>query len=94
MTVTLALTAVALLLESSEKRSSITREKRLGAPEEYSGFWNRTAFAWLAATFRAGYSKYLVQNDLPVLDTRLQSNVLRQSLVSTWARCKYLFLSM
>lgn len=95
MTVTLILTAVALLLESTEKRSSVVaEEKRFGAPEEYSGFWTRTAFAWLAATFRAGYSKVLVQDDLPILDTRLQSNVLRQNLVSTWAKCKCLCRSM
>ncbi|KAK2883394.1 hypothetical protein FQN49_000034 [Arthroderma sp. PD_2] len=90
MTVTLILTAVALLLESTEKRSILAEEKRCGAPEEYSGLWSRTAFAWLAATFRAGYSKVLVPDDLPILDTRLQSSVLRQNLVSTWAKCKYL----
>lgn len=94
MTVTLILTAVALLLESTEKRSSVAEEKRFGAPEEYSGFWTRTTFAWLAATFRAGYSKVLVQDDLPILDTRLQSNVLRQNLVSSWAKCKYLCRSI
>ncbi|KAI1080070.1 ABC transporter [Whalleya microplaca] len=86
MTVTLILTVAALLLESAEKRSSITEEKRFGAPEEYSGFWTRTAFTWLVTTFRAGYSKVIVQDDLPILDTRLQSSVLRKSLVSTWAK--------
>ena len=89
MAAALTLTAVALLLEATEKRSSVAEEKRLGAPEEYSGFWTRTAFAWLTATFRAGYSKVLVQDDLPVLDTRLRSNLLRQNLVSTWAKCKH-----
>ncbi|KAH7359713.1 multidrug resistance-associated protein [Pyrenochaeta sp. MPI-SDFR-AT-0127] len=86
MTVTLVLTAVALLLESIEKKSSVVEEKRFGAPEEYSGFWTRTAFVWLAATFRAGYTKVLVPDDLPILDTRLQSDVLRQNLMSTWAK--------
>lgn len=93
MTVSLVLTAVSLLVESTEKRSSVAEEKRLGAPEEYSGFWTRTVFAWLVATFRAGYSKVLVQDDLPVLDTRLQSNALRENLVSTWAKCKHPLIS-
>jgi ATP-binding cassette subfamily C (CFTR/MRP) protein 1 len=44
MTVTLIMTAVALLLESAEKRSSVVEKKSFGAPEEYSGFWTRTAF--------------------------------------------------
>lgn len=88
MTVILALTLLALLLESIEKKSSIV-EKRPHSPEEYSGFWTRTAFVWLTATFRAGYSKILVQDDLPILDTRLRSNVLRENLVSTWEKCKY-----
>lgn len=88
MTGTLILTVAALQLESTEKRSSVTEEKRFCAPEEYSGFWNRTAFAWLVATFRAGYSKVIVLDDLPILDTRLQSHVLRENLVSTWAKCR------
>lgn len=95
MAVTLILTAVALLLESTEKRSSVAEgEKRFRAPEEYSGFWTRTVFAWLVATFRAGYSKVLVQDDLPILDTRLQSSVLREKLVRTCAKCKHLCHSM
>ncbi|KAF7554083.1 hypothetical protein G7Z17_g3181 [Cylindrodendrum hubeiense] len=89
MTMTLILTVLALLIESTEKRSSVPEEKRFGAPEEYSGFWTRTAFAWLVATFRAGYSKVLVQDDLPILDTRLRSNVSRESLVQAWAKCKH-----
>ncbi|KAI0126998.1 ABC transporter [Xylariales sp. AK1849] len=89
MTVILILTVAALLLESTEKRSSVTEQKRFGAPEEYSGFWTRTAFAWLVATFRAGYSKVIVLDDLPILDTRLRSNVLRENIVNTWAKCKY-----
>jgi ATP-binding cassette, subfamily C (CFTR/MRP), member 1 len=88
MTVILVLTSIALLLESTEKRSAIAADKRSGAPEEYSGFWTRTAFAWLAATFYAGYSNILDQDDLPTLDTRLQSNALRRNLVIAWGKCK------
>ncbi|KAI0170239.1 ABC transporter [Pestalotiopsis sp. NC0098] len=76
LTATLALTITALLLESTEKKSILSEEKRTGAPEEYSGFWTRTAFAWLAATFWAGYSKVINQKDLPKIDSRLQSHIL------------------
>ena len=87
ITIVFILTAVALLLESVPKTSRIAEEKRFGAPEEYSGLWTRTAFTWLAATFRAGYSRVIFQNDLPPLDTRLKSNLLLQQLVNTWATC-------
>ncbi|ETS75107.1 hypothetical protein PFICI_13591 [Pestalotiopsis fici W106-1] len=90
LTLTFALTMATFLLESTEKKSTIiTEERRYGAPEEYSGFWTRTAFAWLAATFRAGYSKVIVQEDLPKIDTRLQGHILHEKLVSTYAKCKY-----
>lgn len=89
MTMMLILTSVALLLESVQKRSSIAEEERFGEPEEYNSLWNRTAFAWLTATFRTGYSRIICQDDLPTLDTRLGSNLLREKLVETWARCKY-----
>lgn len=88
MAATLILTVIALLLESTEKRSSVATEKRALAPEEYSGFWSRTAFFWLVDTFRTGFSTILVHDDLPILDTRLQSIVLHANLVGTWAKCK------
>lgn len=91
LTATLTLTVAALFLESTEKKSILSEEKRTGAPEEYSGFWTRTAFAWLAATFWAGYSKVINQEDLPKIDSRLQSHILRERLVATYAKCKYRF---
>lgn len=90
MTVTLALTVVALFVESAEKKTSLSPDKRSGAPEQYSSFWTRTSFAWLVATFRAGYSKIIMLHDLPTLDTQLEAHVLREKLVATWARCKFL----
>lgn len=88
LTVTLALTTVALILESAEKKSSLKQDELSGAPEEYSGFWTRTAFTWLVSTFKVGYTKVITVEDLPILDSRLRSQVLRERLVRTWARCK------
>ncbi|KAI1858524.1 uncharacterized protein JN550_012571 [Neoarthrinium moseri] len=84
MTATLILTGIALILESIEKKSSLAKDKRAGAPEEYSGVWIRTAFAWLLATFRTGYARIITLDDLPSLDTRLESKVLRAKLAKTW----------
>ncbi|KAK9802300.1 putative ABC transporter [Seiridium cardinale] len=86
LTATISLTVIALLVESTDKKSSMEEEKRLGAPEEYSGFWTRTAFSWLVSTFRAGYSKIISLEDLPKLDTRLESHFLREKLVRTWGK--------
>ncbi|KAH7165351.1 ABC transporter [Dactylonectria macrodidyma] len=84
------LTLVVLVLESIERRSSFNVSDKSGsfkeyAPEQWSGLWVRTSFAWLVATLRLGYSKFISVNDLPLLDTQLRSAVLREKLMSTWA---------
>ncbi|KAI0126762.1 ABC transporter [Xylariales sp. AK1849] len=86
LTATLASTVAALLLESVEKKTSLKPDKLSGAPEQYSGIWIRTTFAWLLATFRVGYLRVISLKDIPKLDTRLESHVLRERLVSTWAK--------
>jgi ATP-binding cassette, subfamily C (CFTR/MRP), member 1 len=92
-TAVFALFIVALGLESMEDNKTSTGrpggEKSPGAPEEYSGFWNRTIYAWLASTLRLGYKQVISVEDLPSLDTGLQSEGLGDKLESTWAKCKY-----
>lgn len=85
-TASLSLTVIVLLLESVEKKSSLRPGEKTGAPEEYSGFWNRSVFVWLAATLRVGYSKVISVQDLPPLDTKLESRLLRAQLVATWSK--------
>ncbi|KAI0886932.1 ABC transporter [Annulohypoxylon maeteangense] len=106
-TLVFALTSVALLLESIEKKIDIAissapsqarsddegakdedspvKAKTL-APEQRSGIWTRTGFTWLAATFRAGYTRIITLNDLPPLDTGLESGQLGKTLEATWTR--------
>ena len=79
---------IQLLLESIEKKSSLEPNSKHGAPEQYSGFWNRTFFAWLAATFRAGYSRIITIEDLPPLDAQLKAHRSKQMLVKAWSKCK------
>ncbi|KAI1310106.1 ABC transporter [Xylaria venustula] len=86
ITIALGLTVVALLLEPLEL---VTKYSSLGwdlAPEQLSGFWTRTIFAWLWTTLRAGYSREICQDDLPILDTKLRSRHLRQKLLAAWAK--------
>ncbi|KAI1774955.1 ABC transporter [Hypoxylon cercidicola] len=56
------------------------------APEQRSGIWARTSFAWLTATFRAGYARIITLDDLPPLDTGLESRLMSKKLAETWAR--------
>jgi ATP-binding cassette, subfamily C (CFTR/MRP), member 1 len=83
----LGLTAVALLLECIERKTYIMEESKSITSEQKSGFWNRTCFLWLVATLRAGYSKIIALDDLPQLDTDLESHTLREELVSSWNGC-------
>lgn len=76
----------ALVLESLELRSLQRTDQKLGAPEQYSSFWNRTCFAWLGATLRLGHANVMSVDDLPSLDTHLQSATLRDKLISSWTQ--------
>ncbi|PNP47179.1 hypothetical protein THARTR1_10684 [Trichoderma harzianum] len=82
MTVNLSLTLFALLLESIEERKRLSN----GSPEEFSGIWSRISFSWLLPLLKTGYDKVLSQDDLPNLDTRLQSRLLRRQLITTWSK--------
>ncbi|KAL7934474.1 P-loop containing nucleoside triphosphate hydrolase protein [Trichoderma chlorosporum] len=82
MTVNLSLTLFALLLESIEERKRLSS----GSPEEFNGVWARISFSWLMPLLKSGYDKVLSQDDLPNLDTRLQSRLLRRQLITTWSK--------
>jgi ATP-binding cassette subfamily C (CFTR/MRP) protein 1 len=92
MTTSFALTVVALLLESVEKSKSSATEKKSQwksrAPEQRSGLWARTCFTWLASTFWLGYTKIISVDDLPALDTKLESWELGEKLIELWDKCK------
>lgn len=78
----LALTFLALAAETASGRKDSSAEKQ--SPEQYSAFWTRTVFAWLSATFKLGYAKVISVDDLPPLDSKLQSLSLHKQLKSKW----------
>lgn len=84
MTVNLSLTLFALILESIEERKRLSN----GSPEEFSGIWARISFSWLTPLLKTGHDKVLSQDDLPNLDNRLQSRLLRRQLITTWSKCE------
>ncbi|RAH69778.1 putative ABC multidrug transporter [Aspergillus aculeatinus CBS 121060] len=86
-TVEISLTFLSLILESIEKASILTEKAaRPATPEPFSGFWKLASFAWLAGTFRQGYSKVLSVHDLPDLDPQLRSEVVGKELQDAWSQ--------
>jgi ATP-binding cassette, subfamily C (CFTR/MRP), member 1 len=96
MTAVLAISSVALFFESletkwltlSSKTKDADQEKVSSFPEQYIGLWSRTVFAWLAATFRLGYTRIISVEDLPHLDRKLESHVTHDRLAQSWATCE------
>ncbi|KAK7997810.1 hypothetical protein PG989_005850 [Apiospora arundinis] len=87
------LTVVVFVQESVQvkkrPRLSGTLNAQNKSMEERSGFWARTCFVWLAQTFHRGHSKIISLNDLPRLDSRLESRSLHKRLAVAWDACKY-----
>ncbi|KAF3798626.1 ABC transporter FUM19 [Colletotrichum gloeosporioides] len=88
-TVVLVFTLAVLVLESIEAKKRLAApgtppDGKHATPEQSSGFWSRTCFAWLATTFYLGYSKIISLSDLPGLDSNMESRVLHQSLAVAW----------
>lgn len=84
---TLSLTFLALLVETTASTQKVVNEK-VDSPEQYSGIWARTIFAWLAATFKAGYATVISVDDLPALGPKLTSRHLHQKLLLIWTKSK------
>ncbi|KND86897.1 Canalicular multispecific organic anion transporter 2 [Tolypocladium ophioglossoides CBS 100239] len=83
-TASLALKAVMLLLESTEKRSILRDEYCDAAPESVSGPYNLGVFYWLSTLFFTGYRKVLEPEDLFPLDDELQSEALAKTMFDAW----------
>lgn len=90
MMVELILSVVVLIMEVLERSSkpidSESSEKS-SILEDSIGFWDRTCFTWLAATFRLGYAKVISVQDLPTLDGKLRCEELLKKLLPSWAKC-------
>jgi ATP-binding cassette subfamily C (CFTR/MRP) protein 1 len=78
-----------LLLESLGKQKALRFPEKFhsSGPEPFTGFWNLVGFSWLFGTLRRGYRSILSVDDLPDLDYRLDAEVLREKLASTWSKC-------
>ncbi|KAK2051609.1 hypothetical protein LY76DRAFT_674197 [Colletotrichum caudatum] len=93
-TVVLVFTLGVLVLESIEVKkrtaASDTPSRKHVTPEQSSGFWSKTCFLWLATTFHLGYSKLISLDDLPGLDSNMESCALHRNLAVAWNKCTFL----
>lgn len=85
-TANLALRAVMLLFESTEKRSILTDEYKNVSKEGASGPYNLGVFYWLSSLFFTGYRKILAHEDLYQLDNTLRSEHLAKKMSEAWAK--------
>jgi ATP-binding cassette subfamily C (CFTR/MRP) protein 1 len=85
-TVILVLIVAALGFESKSKNGSANSVKA-DTQEPFSGFWKRLTYAWLAQTFRRGYSTVLSVESLPGLDPQIHSRKLHLQLEKFWSKC-------
>ncbi|OHW98638.1 ABC multidrug transporter [Colletotrichum incanum] len=81
---TLALRAVMILLESTEKRRILVPQHKGYSKEVTSGTFNRSAFFWLTSLFINGYRHILQLDDLYPLDPKLASGPLYRKLADAW----------
>jgi ATP-binding cassette subfamily C (CFTR/MRP) protein 1 len=84
-TANLALRAVMLLFESTEKRSILTDEYKNVSEEGASGPYNLGVFYWLSSLFFTGYKKILEHEDLYQLDDKLRTEPLAKKMSEAWA---------
>ncbi|KAK6449569.1 hypothetical protein FP744_10005819 [Trichoderma asperellum] len=83
-TASLALRALMLLFESTEKRSILTDEYKNVSEEGASGPYNLGVFYWLSSLFFTGYKKILAHEDLYQLDDTLLSEPLAEKMSKAW----------
>ncbi|KAF5511663.1 ABC transporter atnG [Colletotrichum siamense] len=85
-TCTLALRAVMILLESTEKRRILVPQHKGYSKEVTSGTFNRSVFFWLTSLFINGYRNILKLEDLYPLDPKLASEPLYKKLADAWGQ--------
>ncbi|KAL1965989.1 hypothetical protein VTN77DRAFT_4929 [Rasamsonia byssochlamydoides] len=85
-TVAVGLKALALLLESGEKRWILRSEYKAYPPEATASIFTRSFFAWLNPLFARGFSKLLSVDDLFQLDKQLLSERVHARMEAEWAK--------
>jgi ATP-binding cassette subfamily C (CFTR/MRP) protein 1 len=84
--VAVGLKALALLLESVEKRRILRSQYKAYPPEATASIFTRSFFSWLNPLFARGFFKLLSVDDLFTLDKQLFSGRVHTRLETAWAK--------
>lgn len=79
--------AMALGLETVEKKTLLRDPCRLYSPEALGGIINQSVFWWLNSLLLSGSSKILRQEDLFPLDPELNTNFFLDEIREAWSSC-------
>lgn len=87
---------ILIALEEVPKRQLfLSKELQLSTGREaVSGFWSRTFYTWLNATFVRGYRAILKVEDLDKLDSALKSSRLSKIFIQYWETGNVLFITI
>lgn len=86
-TSSLALKAILLVLEASEKRSLLLVRYNHSSPESTSSIFGRSTYWWLNSLFYRAYKRILVVDELWELDDIFSSESLGDKLQGAWDKC-------
>ena len=86
MTVSVAIKAVAVVVEAIEKRDILRPKWKATSTEATSSFYNLAFFTWLNPLFLKGFGKSLEVEELFPLDKHLSSDFLQSKIKPAWER--------
>ncbi|KAF7939946.1 uncharacterized protein EAE98_000073 [Botrytis deweyae] len=75
-----------LILESCDKRPSLSNSSNLQSPEESYGVLNRVLYTWINPILFQGYTNLLIDQDLPPLSQDMKPEFTRKEMLQTWSR--------
>jgi ATP-binding cassette subfamily C (CFTR/MRP) protein 1 len=87
-TANVAIKSVLLVLESKSKREHLRSPYKSYPPELTSGIYNRSFFWWINPLLVTGFRELITLDDLFVIDTSLNSEVLLVEIQASWSKCK------
>ncbi|KAH7024666.1 P-loop containing nucleoside triphosphate hydrolase protein [Microdochium trichocladiopsis] len=83
-TITIALTAAVVWLESLGKADHVEKVSEKVAMEQTAAFWSRAFFTWLLPILRMGYSNVFRLSELPAVDRPLTGASTQPRLANAW----------
>lgn len=75
-----------LVIESCDKRPSLSDSSDLQSPEESCGVLGRVLYTWINPILFQGYTNILIDQDLPPLSQDMKPEFTRKTMLQAWSR--------